>query len=64
MIKDSKIRTSVNFLMHIYNDSMADCATLSVAEAEDDLGTIKRYLIGIRDYADEMIKHIDKNGKL
>ena len=64
MIKDSKIRTSVNFLTHVYSDSVVDIATLSVAEAEDDLGTIKRYLIGIRDYADEMIKHIDKNGKL
>lgn len=50
--------------MHIYNDSVVDCATLSVAEAEDDLCTIKRYLIGIRDYADEIIKHIDENGKL
>lgn len=64
MIKDDKIRTSVKFLMHIYNDSIVNIATLMNAEAEDDLCTIKKYLIGIRDYADEMIKYIDNNGKL
>ena len=40
-------RTAGNFLRHIFSESAADMANISVAEAEDDYDTILEYLSSI-----------------
>lgn len=41
-------RTAGNFLRHIFSESAADMANITVAEAEDDYDTILQYLEGIQ----------------
>lgn len=42
-----KHRTAGNFLRHIFSESAADMANISVAEAEDDYDTILGYLTSV-----------------
>lgn len=48
----------INFLRHIYSESVPDIANIMVAEAEDDYDTIIKYLFGLRltigDWIDEL----------
>lgn len=48
----------INFLRHIYSESVADIANIIVAEAEDDYDTIIQYLFMLRltisDWMDEL----------
>lgn len=50
--------TPINFLRHIYSESVQDLATIMVAEAEDDYDTIIQYLsllrLTIGDWIDEL----------
>lgn len=54
--------TTINFLRHIYSESVQDLATIMVAEAEDDYDTIIQYLSLLRqtigDWIDEL--HTEK----
>ena len=43
-----KHRTAGNFLRHIFSESAADMANITVAEAEDDYNTILHYLGSIQ----------------
>lgn len=42
-------KTAGNFLRHIFSESAADMANITVAEAEDDYDTILQYLESIQD---------------
>ena len=48
----------INFLRHIYSESVADIANIMVAEAEDDYDAIIQYLFNLRltikDWIDEL----------
>ena len=48
----------INFLRHIYSESVSDIANIMVAEAEDDYDTIIKYLFLLRltigDWIDEL----------
>ena len=48
----------INFLRHIYSESVSDIANIMVAEAEDDYDTILNYLFMLRltihDWMDEL----------
>ena len=40
--------TPINFLRHIYSESVPDLANISIAEAEDDYDMIIKYLFNLR----------------
>jgi len=48
----------INFLQHIYSESVTDIANILIAEAEDDYDTIINYLYSLRvqihDWMDEL----------
>ena len=48
----------INFLRHVYSESVKDIANIMVAEAEDDYDTIIQYLFNLRltikDWIDEL----------
>lgn len=48
----------INFLRHVYSESVSDIANIMVAEAEDDYDTIIKYLFMLRltinDWMDEL----------
>lgn len=48
----------INFLRHVYSESVKDIANILVAEAEDDYDTIIQYLFMLRltisDWMDEL----------
>lgn len=48
----------INFLQHIYSESVTDIANILIAEAEDDYDTIINYLyslrVQIRDWMNEL----------
>ena len=50
---------AINFLKHVYSESVPDVANLLVAEAEGDVENIKSYLLGVRNYVDKLINEID-----
>ena len=54
---------AINFLKHVYSESVPDVANLLVAEAEGDVETIKSYLLGMRNYVDKLINEIGENEK-
>ena len=54
------MRQAVNFLKHVYSESVADIANLVVADAEGDTDMIIDYLFGVRDYVDKLIEQEKK----
>lgn len=50
---------AINFLKHIYSESVPDIANILVAEADGDVETIKSYLLGVRNYVDKLINEIE-----
>ena len=52
---------AINFLKHVYSESVPDVANLLVAEAEVDVETIKSYLLGTRNYVDKLLKELLNN---
>ena len=53
-----KHRTAGNFLRHIFSESAADMANITVAEAEDDYDTILQYLANIHDIIGKWIEEL------
>ena len=51
-------RTAGNFLRHIFSESAADIANITVAEAEDDYNTILHYLGSIQRTIDMWIEEL------
>ena len=54
------MKEAVNFLKHVYSESVADIANLVVADAEGDTDMIIDYLCGVRDYVDKLIEQVKK----
>ena len=54
------MKEALNFLKHIYSESVTSVANLLVAEAEGDVDTIKSYLMGVRDYIDELLNEMEE----
>jgi len=52
-------KEAVNFLMHIFNDSTSDLASILCAQADNDTETIKNYLITIHDYVTGLIERVN-----
>ena len=50
---------AINFLKHVYSESVPDIANILVAEADGDVETIKSYLLGVRNYVDKLINEIE-----
>ena len=48
----------INFLRHVYSESVSDIANIMVAEAEDDYDTIIKYLSCLREIIDNWIKKL------
>lgn len=57
MIKSS---TPINFLKHIYSDSIPDIANILVAEADDDYDTIINYLSHLQNAIGKWIKELEE----
>jgi hypothetical protein len=60
-----KHRTAGNFLRHVFSESAADIANITVAEAEDDYNTILQYLGSIQRTIDMWIEELkqERGGK-
>ena len=54
-----QIKTALNFLKHVYSESVPDVANLLVAEAEGDVEVIKDYLLNVRNYIDRLLNKIE-----
>ena len=54
------MKEAVNFLREVYGGSVVDVANILTAEAENDKGTIKKYLHSVKDYVDGLMEQIDK----
>lgn len=53
-----KHRTAGNFLRHIFSESAADMANITVAEAEDDYDIILAYLLSIITTCEEWVEEL------
>lgn len=57
----------INFLRHVYSESVTDIANIMVAEAEDDYDTIIKYLFMLRltinDWMDELQTEKENRGE-
>lgn len=57
----------INFLRHVYSESVTDTANIVVAEAEDDYDTIIQYLFMLRltinDWMDELQTEKENRGE-
>lgn len=49
----------INFLRHIYSESVSDIANIMVAEAEDDYDTIIKYLSCLREIIGNWIEELE-----
>lgn len=52
------MKEAVNFLRQVYEGSILDVANILTAEANEDTETIKKYLVEVRDYTEELINKI------
>lgn len=52
-------RTPINFLLHVYMESIPDTARIINAQAEDDYGTIETYLIRLKSKIGEWLLELD-----
>lgn len=52
------MKEAINFLKHIYSESVPDIANILVAEAENDKEMIRKYLTAVREYIDKLLKKI------
>ena len=53
------MKTAINFLKHVYSESVPDVANLLVAEAEGDVKMVKDYLLNVRNYIDKLLNEIE-----
>lgn len=51
-------RAPVNFLSHIYDESIVDLANILDADARDDKATIRIYLTMVKEQIDKWIKEL------
>lgn len=49
----------INFLRHVYSESVSDIANIMVAEAEDDYDTIIKYLSCLREIIGNWIEELE-----
>lgn len=49
----------INFLRHVYSESVTDIANITVAEAEDDYNTIIKYLSNLREIIGNWIEELE-----
>lgn len=49
----------INFLRHVYSESVTDIANIMVAEAENDYDTIIKYLSNLREIIDRWIQELE-----
>jgi hypothetical protein len=49
----------INFLRHVYSESVSDLANIIVAEAEDDYDTIIKYLSNLRKIIGNWIEELE-----
>ena len=50
---------AINFLKHVYSESVPDLANILVAEAEGDVEMVKDYLLSVRNYIDKLLNEIE-----
>lgn len=55
---------AVNFLLHIYKDSIADMGVILCAQADNDRDTIIRYLGYVHGYINKLTDKVNKNENL
>ena len=51
--------TSINFLRHIFSNSIKDIANIMVAQAKDDYDTIIQYLFNLRLNINDWIEELE-----
>lgn len=49
----------INFLRHVYSESVSDIANIMVAEAKDDYDTIIKYLSCLREIIGNWIEELE-----
>ena len=57
------MKEAVNFLTHIFANSVQDVAHILVSEAEGDTDVIVRYLEHVRDYVNHLIVDTKREGE-
>ena len=55
--------TPINFLRHVYSESITNIANIMVAEAEDDYDTIVKYLSNLREIIGNWIEELETEKK-
>lgn len=58
-MKAEDMMEAINFLKHVYSESVPDIANILVAEAEGDNEMVKDYLMNVRNYIDRLLSEID-----
>ena len=53
----------INFLRHVYSESVSDIANIMVAEAEDNYDTIIKYLSNLREIIGNWIEELGTEKK-
>lgn len=53
----------INFLRHVYSESVSDIANIMVAEAEDNYDTIIKYLFNLREIIGNWIEELETEKK-
>ena len=57
------MRQAVNFLKHVYHESVPDIANILVAQANQDTDAIVWYLETVRAFVDHMIEDVRREGE-
>ena len=52
------MKEAINFLKHLYSESVPDIANILVAEAEGDKEMIRNYLLDVRTFIDKLLKEL------
>lgn len=55
--------TPINFLRHVYSESITNIANIMVAEAEGDYDTIVKYLSNLREIIGNWIEELETEKK-
>ena len=50
---------AINFLKHVYSESVPDIANILVAEADGDVEMVKDYLLSVRNYIYKLLNEIE-----
>lgn len=55
------MREAVNFLVSVFDVSIEDVATILTAEAQKNNTRILEYLMGVKEYVEELIEKVKNN---